>query len=52
MDTDSGLPSSRWFCPRALSPSTPGSPAGACDRGYPADAGFITFGRLATPMFA
>jgi len=52
LDTGPGLPSSRWFCPRALSPLTPGSPAGAFDRGYPTDTGFITFGRLATPDFA
>jgi hypothetical protein len=51
LDTEPGLPSSWWFFPRALSPFTPGSSAGAFDRGFPSDAGFTIFGRLATPDF-
>jgi len=51
-DSEPGLPSSCWFFPRALSPSTPGSPVGAHDRCFPTDAGFIIFGSLATPNFA
>jgi len=47
-DSGWGLPSSRWFFPRALSPLTPESPIGACDRGFPTDAGFTQSGGLAT----
>jgi len=43
-----GLPSSRWFCLRALSPLTPESPAPAFGQGFRADAGFTFSGRLAT----
>ena len=49
LDTQSSLPSSCWFFPRALSPLTPGSPIGACSRCFPTSAGFTKSGRLATP---
>jgi hypothetical protein len=43
-----GLPSSRWFFRRALSPFTPESPAPASSRDLGADAGFTYPERLAT----
>jgi hypothetical protein len=46
-----GLPSSRWFCLRALSPFTPESPTLAFGQGFRADAGFASPERLATLIF-
>src|SRR6266436_438795 len=46
-----GLPSSRWFCLRALSPFTPESPAPAFGQGLGAGAGFTSSGRLATLFY-